>query len=276
MSLDLSCGLKYGRSLRRRSAGGVTLSEAAYSPGSVIPPHCHGAVQLSLVLDGGYEERVGATTLYCEAGILLLHRPGSLHSDHFSDEGGRCLNVSLSDDLLRDAREVDGGPDDWPSIRQGIPSRYAFELRQLLWAADPPSAEDVEEVALTLVDRFVSGPALEAPSSPPRWLRRVRRRVHAEFPRRPSLASLAAEAGVHKTHVARAFRRHFGCTVGDYVRRRRVEFACRRLVEGSPDLGAVAYAAGFADQAHFTREFGRLVGLTPGAFRRRFADRRAS
>lgn len=270
MTMELTCGHEYGRSLCRRSAGGVTLSEAAYRPRSVIPPHYHGTVQLSLVLRGGYEERVGGTTLYCEPGVLLLHRPGSRHSDHFSEEGGRCLNVSLSDDLVGETQELDGGAERWPSIRQGIPNRCAFDLRQLLWASDPPPADDVHEIALTLVDRLVSGPALRAPASPPPWLWRVREKVHEEFRRRPSLAELAEEAGVHRTHVARAFRRHFGCTVGDYVRRRRIESACRRLLEGTQDLGAVAYAAGFADQAHFTRDFRRLVGLTPGTFRRRF------
>jgi AraC-like DNA-binding protein len=61
--------------------------------------------------------------------------------------------------------------------------------------------------------------------------------------------------------------------VGDYARQRRVEFACHQLTASGRPLSDIALSAGFGDQAHFTNVFRRLVGLTPGAFRSRFARR---
>jgi AraC family transcriptional regulator len=54
----------------------------------------------------------------------------------------------------------------------------------------------------------------------------------------------------------------------DYVRRLRVEHARRELMTTSRSLADIAHSAGFADQAHLSRVFRQLTGVTPGAFRR--------
>jgi AraC-like DNA-binding protein len=91
--------------------------------------------------------------------------------------------------------------------------------------------------------------------------------VFSRFRERLSLASLAAASGVHPTHLARAFRKHYGCTVGELQRELRVEYAMQRMSAGDTP-GAVAADAGFADQSHLTRTFRALAGNTPAAFRR--------
>jgi AraC family transcriptional regulator len=71
---------------------------------------------------------------------------------------------------------------------------------------------------------------------------------------------------VHSVHLARQFKRTFGWTVGDYVRRLRVEFVCQQLETGKP-LAELALRAGFSDQSHLTRIFKRFTGQTPGEYR---------
>jgi AraC-like DNA-binding protein len=68
-------------------------------------------------------------------------------------------------------------------------------------------------------------------------------------------------------HLARAFREHYGCSIGEYVRRLRIEAACEELSRANKPLSAIAAAAGFYDQAHFTNVFKAHVGVTPGQFR---------
>jgi AraC family chemosensory pili system transcriptional regulator ChpD len=43
----------------------------------------------------------------------------------------------------------------------------------------------------------------------------------------------------------------------------------RRRLRGAESLAAIALDLGFADQAHFTRAFRKVSGLTPGAYRKR-------
>jgi len=89
------------------------------------------------------------------------------------------------------------------------------------------------------------------------------------------LSTLAGLAGVHRVHVARAFRDHLGCTVGDFVRRLRVQRACELLTGTTIPLSDVAMRAGFFDQSHMTRVVKRFLGVTPAALRRDYVRQRA-
>jgi AraC family transcriptional regulator len=102
----------------------------------------------------------------------------------------------------------------------------------------------------------------------PRWLEDARDRIHVELAARPSLSGLAESVGVHPVTLARAFRRAFGCTVGEYVRSLRVERAARQLADTELSLAEIALAAGFSDQSHFSNLFRHHTGLSPSKFRR--------
>jgi AraC family transcriptional regulator len=73
--------------------------------------------------------------------------------------------------------------------------------------------------------------------------------------------------GVHPVYLASEFRKHFGCTIGEYVRKLRVEFACRRISESDSPLSDIAIAAGFSHQSHFSRTFKAVTGMTPAGYR---------
>jgi AraC family transcriptional regulator len=99
------------------------------------------------------------------------------------------------------------------------------------------------------------------------WLSRACDILHARFHEPLGLSSLASRVGVHPVHLAREFRRHYGCTVGQYVRRLRVDSASRMLVESESSLVAIALEVGFANQAHFCRIFKLLTGISPARYR---------
>lgn len=56
--------------------------------------------------------------------------------------------------------------------------------------------------------------------------------------------------------------------VGAYARRLKVQRVFEQLAEGERSLAEIAFDAGFTDQSHLTRVFGRVAGRPPGALRR--------
>ena len=266
---DTCCG-NLGVRVRALEHRSFCLTESQYQAGLHIPPHASECASLCLALNGGYWERQGRTWLQCEPATLMFHAAGHVHANVISDTGSRCLNVLIANSLLdtlpraANARLSDG------SALRGVPRRYAFDLRVALLRADAAAVFETEELLLLLLADLARLPALGNARPPPAWLDRVRERVHDDFARYQDLEDLAAMAGVHRVHVARAWREYFGCTIGQFLRQRRVEFACRALTSTTADLSAIALDAGFADQSHFTHTFRTLVGLTPGAFRTRF------
>lgn len=247
----------------------LTLSR--YEGGLRIPPHASPCATLCLALDGGYWEHYGRTRLRCEPATLVFHPAGDVHENVISDAGSRCLNVTVHASLLETLSDGARSRLESGNALRGVPRRFAFDLYGALRRGADDAVLEAEELLLTLLADLGRQPALRISRTPPGWLERVRERVHDDFAHRLELEGLAATAGVHRVSLARAWRAHFGCTIGQYVRQRRVEFACRQLIAGRAGVSRIALAAGFSDQSHLTHTFRALVGLTPGAFRARYA-----
>lgn len=81
------------------------------------------------------------------------------------------------------------------------------------------------------------------------------------------LEDLAREANLSPYHFARLFKLSTGLSPHQYVIERRVEEA-KVLLRGTDlTVGEIALAVGFVNQSHFARQFKRLTGATPSAFR---------
>ena len=99
-------------------------------------------------------------------------------------------------------------------------------------------------------------------------LRRVRAYIDDHIAERISLEELARQAGVSRFHFARQFRLSTGESPMGYLRRVRIERSKSILQSRDTTIAEVAAGLGFSDQSHFTRTFGRLVGVSPRSFAR--------
>ena len=102
-------------------------------------------------------------------------------------------------------------------------------------------------------------------------MRRVKALLQDSFRGAVSLNDVAQVAGVHPSHVAREFHRIYGMTVGDYIRKLRVEFVAERLIhphKDTPSLTDLALCAGFSSHAHMAAMFKSVTGMTPTEYRK--------
>lgn len=83
----------------------------------------------------------------------------------------------------------------------------------------------------------------------------------------PSLPGLAREAGMSHTRLTRGFKKVFGCTVFEYLRRERLTYARKLLRENRLPVTEVAFKAGFCSSSHFAASFLKRFGQSPSAFR---------
>lgn len=82
-----------------------------------------------------------------------------------------------------------------------------------------------------------------------------------------TLAEVAAQAGVSRFHLSRAFGAATGVSLMRYLRGRRLTQAARALAGGARDILAVALDAGYGSHEAFTRAFREQFGRTPEAVR---------
>jgi AraC-like DNA-binding protein len=102
----------------------------------------------------------------------------------------------------------------------------------------------------------------------PRQERRAKEILLANMDGKVSLAELAREAGLSRSHFARAFKTTTGLPPHRRFLARRLEKACELLSITDLSLDSIATRCGFADQSHFNRVFAKAMGVTPGKWRR--------
>jgi len=85
---------------------------------------------------------------------------------------------------------------------------------------------------------------------------------------RLKVSEIARAVHLSSSHFSRAFKRTFGMTVHAWVMRRRIAIAQGMMLSTSHKLSEIALRCGLSDQSHLTRWFRRVVGETPGSWRR--------
>ena len=85
------------------------------------------------------------------------------------------------------------------------------------------------------------------------------------------LDDLAAQACLSPNQFLRVFRRAFALSPMQHLIHLRVARACELLRGTDWSISEIAYSVGFHDSNYFTRQFRRITGQTPGAFRRGFS-----
>lgn len=268
VDIKLSAGVLFGEGLKSRQMGGFRLSERLYPPRFETPRHSHGTALLCFVIDGNYSESYEANTRSCHPLNLMFHPPHETHAQRFDDLGGRSLIVEIEPkwfSRLRDYQPVGQTPG---AYRGGVFTALGARLYREFLATDNLSPLIVEGLVLQILGEAPrQAPPIRTPRVPP-WLRQVKEVIRNRFSERLKQEDLARAVGVHPVHMAQTFHRQYGCTIGEYIRQLRIDFACHRLTTTNAPLAEVALAAGFCDQSHFTRTFRRLVGLPPSQFRR--------
>lgn len=272
MSGTLDNGSFYGGVRAERGVAGMTLAETGYGPGFVVPFHDHVHPFFCLSLAGSFAERFERRSWVARPATVFYHPAGAEHAEEFGENGGRIFNIQMGRDWL--ARIDDYGlrpPDRQVHASGGRMTRIAVSMLREFREADTASDLALDGLALALLAQVVrkgTAPEPKGRGGRPGWLDRVETLLHDRADRPMDIAGIAAEVQVHPVHMARVFRRHHGCSPGEYLRRIRVRRACRLLAETEESLSAIAYTSGYADQSHFTRHFKRAMGVTPGAYRR--------
>ena len=102
----------------------------------------------------------------------------------------------------------------------------------------------------------------------PWQVKRVTDFIRAHLTETLRLSELAAISGLSPSHFGRAFKGSTGLPPHRWQLNMRIERARAMLAEAGASLADIACATGFADQSHFTRVFSKIVGTSPGAWRR--------
>jgi AraC family transcriptional regulator len=255
----------HGKTLMSRDVAGFAFREMVHKPGIRIPKHSHERAHVAFVLRGVFTERCERETLECRPLSVSFLAPGLTHSDDFQN-GAHCFLFEIAPPRLERVREVLPMIDP-VFLNGGAPAWLMMRLYNEARETDESSSLAAEGLTLEILAALSRERSSASPLRIPRWLTQAKDLLHARFPETLTHELLASAVGVHPVHLASEFRKHFKSTIGEYVRRLRIEHASRQLATSDASLAEIAVTSGFADQSHFCKVFKRLAGMTPTQFR---------
>lgn len=110
----------------------------------------------------------------------------------------------------------------------------------------------------------------------PRGIAEAMRHIELCYAEPVSVADLARIARMSESAFHRTFKAATGRTPIDYLLRLRVQRACERLRSTDLSVSAVATGVGFTDASYFARQFRKVIGETPSAYRGRSRQQTAA
>lgn len=227
--------------------------ENGYAAGGRMGRHAHDYSNVTAVISGEMEERTEGREHRGRACSVLVKPAGTLHENHWlGRRGTRTVSIEMKDTLL----------DSWRWLEDAETARAALALAA---AMDGSSRDAVECNAMALLALATNVPS-DHPA--PSWLDEVKRTLEARFDEPLRFEELAANVGLHPVYLSRAFRRHTGMAMSEYVRTLRLRHARHLLSATSRPLASISAESGFADASHLCRVFVDAHGVTAKTFRR--------
>jgi AraC-like DNA-binding protein len=258
----------------RRAAGhqGVELYRA-HIVHHEFAPHLHDGYGLGVIEAGQERFAYRGREHLAPAGSIVLMQPGELHTGGpASVQGWRYRMLYLDEAVL--AEQLGDGRL-WQfdtAVRPGDTARASAMARALaaLWqAGDGEAADAALADTLALLAPLAAGHRAGSSVAPggARPFQRVVDALHSDLTHEWRLADLASLSGLSPFHFQRAFKSAHGISPHQWRMALRLAEAKRRLARGEP-AADVAAAVGLADQAHLTRRFAGMYGVTPARYQR--------
>jgi AraC family transcriptional regulator len=266
-SQQLESGRFLGDTVHELRLDDLFLADVRYPERGHLPFHVHSRPYFCLIRGGTYTEGYDRKLRRCAPGMLVFHPAGESHSETFDESHVASLNVEIGPKWTRRMDEFGILLDQPVEFERGEVVTLALRMLEELRANDSESSLSIEALTWEILAAFGGGASTGVENSHPQWLTDARDTFDNRLDEPVSLRCVAREVGVHPVYFAAAFRRFYGCSPGQYLRRKRFERARHLISNPDVSLAQVAIDAGFSDQSHLNRVFRRFTGMTPGQYR---------
>lgn len=255
-------GLKKGEYLgineRCFHADGISFIDTRYQEKVFDGWHHHENAHLTFVLQGGNFEKREYSSREMAAGTSVFYHSHELHRNDRTIFPSRNLNLEIEPSFLQRFSLTEAGV--YRSLANNPMGKFLLlKMYREIRNADNLTSDSLQMLFLGAV----ANNGQESEQKRPSWINRIHQLLNDQWDDTPTLSQLAATAAVYPTSISKHFPRYFGCTLGEYMRRLKVEKALGLLRSGRYSLTEIAYHCGFADQSHFTRVFRTQTGFLP-------------
>jgi YesN/AraC family two-component response regulator len=262
---QLTKGKYYGSHKKITENNGLIISDTVYTHPKV-DWHYHENIYFTFLINGKLFEVNKKESYECLPGTLLFHNWQDAHYNIKPPGYARGFHIEIEkkwlDSFYENASEISGSfKIENPSIKTMI-RKIFIEFRCSDKEAKISAEENLLNIFSELRNNFHS-----TDKAKPLWVNKVREILHNDFHENISLKYLAQTLGLHPVYLSRSFPVYFKSTIGEYMRKIKIEKSMKLLSQVNLSLSEISLLSGFADQSHFNRCFKEAYHITPNQYR---------
>lgn len=256
----LTAGNFLGAAHRAFRQEGVIVSQTQYHEPVYQGWHCHEHHHVSLLIKGGNREQRSHKEQEVGPGSLLFYNSGERHKNSHTQHPSKNINIEIPDAFL--AKH---------GLQFHVLEKFPEQQTRIKFALLKIYRECM--IADTLTFATVSGLLLSVFTVPPTrkkvlppWLQQLKTLLHDRWNDTLSLQEMSVILGVHPVTISKYFPVYFHCSLGEYIRKIKIDKAMQMLQTSNLPMTSITYACGFFDQSHFIRTFKLVTGFLPRQF----------
>lgn len=254
---------------------------------SYVPMHWHSEFELNYILEGSAEFICGDEKFISRKGDIIITQPDVTHSIYPIKNERQVYRTLVFDKEIFSAAEsgryyrecilpLTEGSLRLP-VHITVQHCYYNELRTICENIFSCAEEDTPLLDMLMRSELIrlfwlllseaeeySPPARENDS-----IKKVLSYIHENFRENITIGELAGLVHLSQSYFMNQFRKNVGLGAFEYITHYRINHACLLLCDTKRKISDIAFDSGFRNLSNFNRLFSRIIGCTPGEYRRR-------
>ena len=222
--------------------------------------HSHEDIHLSLILQGGNLESRKIKDTQVSPGKIMVYDQGEIHRNRFTSFPSKNLNLELKSDFFS-TNHLNFHDLTIPENRR---IETYLDLIQIYNEFQVNDSHSKDSIQLSMKSLFTNN---KTSAYKPLWVNRLKEIIEDRWNEFIPLNELAHILNVHPVTISKYFKKHYKGTLGDYMRKVKVNKALYFLFNTNMSITEIAVTCGFSDHSHMIRIFKLYMGLNPKKIR---------
>lgn len=262
---ELTKGKYFGSHKRISEDNGLIISDTVYTHPKV-DWHYHENIYFTFLINGKLFEGNKKESYECTPGTLLFHNWQDAHYNIKPPGYARGFHIEIEKKWLKNFDNSCSGVSGSFKIENPLIKTFVRKIFIEFMRADLEAKISVEQNLLNIFSELKNDlPPKE--KTKPLWAKKIKEILLDDLQENTSLKYLAQKLDLHPVYLSRSFPLYFRCTIGEYIRKIKVEKSLNLLCQKDLSLAEISYSGGFADQSHFNRCFKEAYNITPNQYR---------
>jgi AraC family transcriptional regulator len=224
--------------------------------------HYHENPHLCFLLQGSDVESRSNVLYERKTGDIYFYYAGEKHASISRKSVSKNIVIEFGEPFLRDYSVSESQLE--RAVKNNLDVKFlTLKIQQEILIDDRCSQLAIQTLLLDLI----SYSETTANESAPRWVKILDDLLKEKWNEPITLQELSLATQKHPITISKHFRKYFSCTLGEYLRKLKVEKSIPLIKNSRMSLTEIAILCGFADQSHFTRNFKQMTGFLPKDFR---------